>query len=157
MATHSSILAWRILWTEELGRLQSMGLQRVRHDWGTEHTHIFQDKSYSWKWKRWSLSCIRLLATPLTVAYQAPLSMEFSRQNTGVGCHSPLQETFWTQGSNQGLLHCRQILYCLSHLGCPDSSIIDTIKTSNISINKTLTDTIIWRYLMSPNYTPKNG
>ena len=32
VATHSSILAWRILWTEELGRLQSMGLQRVGHD-----------------------------------------------------------------------------------------------------------------------------
>ena len=32
MATHSSILAWRIPWTEEPGRLQSMGLQRVRHD-----------------------------------------------------------------------------------------------------------------------------
>ena len=31
MATHSSILAWEIPWTEELGRLQSMGLQRVRH------------------------------------------------------------------------------------------------------------------------------
>ena len=29
MATHTSILAWRILWTEELGGLQSMGLQRV--------------------------------------------------------------------------------------------------------------------------------
>ena len=32
MATHSSILVCKILWTEELGRLQSMGLQRVRHD-----------------------------------------------------------------------------------------------------------------------------
>ena len=32
MATHSSILAWRILWTEESGGLQSMGWQRVRHD-----------------------------------------------------------------------------------------------------------------------------
>ena len=32
MATHSSILAWRIPWTEEPGGLQSMGLQRVRHD-----------------------------------------------------------------------------------------------------------------------------
>ena len=30
MATHSSILAWRILWTEEPGRLQSMGSQRVK-------------------------------------------------------------------------------------------------------------------------------
>ena len=31
MATHSSILVWEIPWTEEPGRLQSMGLQRVRH------------------------------------------------------------------------------------------------------------------------------
>ena len=35
MATHSSILAWRIPWTEEPGRLQSMGSQRVGHDWVT--------------------------------------------------------------------------------------------------------------------------
>ena len=32
MATHSSILAWKIPWTEEPGRLQPMGLQRVGHD-----------------------------------------------------------------------------------------------------------------------------
>ena len=32
MATHSSILAWRIPWTEELGRLQSMGSKRVGHN-----------------------------------------------------------------------------------------------------------------------------
>ena len=32
MATHSSILAWRIPWTEEPGRIQTLGLQRVRHD-----------------------------------------------------------------------------------------------------------------------------
>ena len=41
MATHSSILAWRIPWTEEAGRLRSMGLQRVGHDWVT-HTHRAQ-------------------------------------------------------------------------------------------------------------------
>ena len=35
MATYSSILAWRIPWIEEPGRLQSMGLLRVRHNWGT--------------------------------------------------------------------------------------------------------------------------
>ena len=35
MATHSSILAWRIPWTEKPGRLQSMGLQKVRHDSAT--------------------------------------------------------------------------------------------------------------------------
>ena len=32
MATHSSILAWKIPWTEEPGRLESMGLQRAGHD-----------------------------------------------------------------------------------------------------------------------------
>ena len=35
MSTHSSTLAWRIPWREEPGRLQSMGLQRVGHDWVT--------------------------------------------------------------------------------------------------------------------------
>ena len=38
-ASHSSILAWRIPWTEEPGSLQSMGFQRVRHDWATFHFH----------------------------------------------------------------------------------------------------------------------
>ena len=33
MATHSSVLAWRIPWTEELSRLQSMGLHSVKHNW----------------------------------------------------------------------------------------------------------------------------
>ena len=35
MAAHPSILAWKIKWTEEPGRLQSMGSQRVGHDWAT--------------------------------------------------------------------------------------------------------------------------
>jgi len=40
MATHSSILAWEVPWTEEPGGLQSMGLQRVGHDLVTEsRTH----------------------------------------------------------------------------------------------------------------------
>ena len=39
MATHSSILAWRIPWTEGPGSLQSKGLKRVRHNWTTEHAH----------------------------------------------------------------------------------------------------------------------
>ena len=38
MATHSSILAWKIPWTEEPDRLRVMGLQRVRHDCATKHS-----------------------------------------------------------------------------------------------------------------------
>ena len=42
MATHSSTLAWRISWTEEPGRLQSMGSQRVRHDFERLHFHALE-------------------------------------------------------------------------------------------------------------------
>ena len=42
VATHSSTFAWRIPWTEEPGRLQFMGSQRVGHDWTTHtHTHTY--------------------------------------------------------------------------------------------------------------------
>ena len=41
MATHLSILAWKIPWMEEPGRLWSMGSQRVRHDWATSLHFIF--------------------------------------------------------------------------------------------------------------------
>ena len=42
MATHSSILAWRIPWTEEPGELQSTGSQRVVHNWSNlAHTHFY--------------------------------------------------------------------------------------------------------------------
>ena len=42
MSIHYSILDWKIPWTEEPGRLQSMGLQRVGHDWVTKHTLTMQ-------------------------------------------------------------------------------------------------------------------
>ena len=48
MATHSSTLAWRIPWTEEPGRLQSTGLQRVGHDWATSLHFMFID-TYCWR------------------------------------------------------------------------------------------------------------
>ena len=41
MATHSSVLAWRIPWIEEPGRLQFMGLQRVGHDWALSLQEIY--------------------------------------------------------------------------------------------------------------------
>ena len=40
MATHCTIPVWKIPWTEELGRLQSIGLQRVRHDWATNSNSL---------------------------------------------------------------------------------------------------------------------
>ena len=54
--------------------------------------------------------------TPWTSACQALLSTEFSGKNTGVGCHSLLQEIFPIWGLNPSLLNCRQILYHLNNM-----------------------------------------
>ena len=48
MATHSSTLAWKISWTEEPGRLQSMGSQRVRHDWATSLSLLHGRRNSPW-------------------------------------------------------------------------------------------------------------
>ena len=45
--------------------------------------------------------------------------LDSAGKHTGVGCHSLLQGIFPTQGLTPGLLHGRQILYCLSHQGSP--------------------------------------
>ena len=50
---YSSILARIIPWTEELGRLQPTGLQRVRHNWVTEHTHTLSPyRNVDFKWSK---------------------------------------------------------------------------------------------------------
>ena len=64
-----------------------------------------------------SCVCVWFFVTPWTIACQAPPSMGSPGKNTRVGCHSLLQGIFPTQGSNPDFLHCRQILYCLSHQG----------------------------------------
>ena len=50
MATHSSTLAWKILWTEEPGRLQPMGSQRVGHNWATSLS-LFTFMHWKRKWQ----------------------------------------------------------------------------------------------------------
>ena len=54
METHSSTLAWKIPWTEEPGGLESMGSQRVRHDWVTSLTLFWSKahKSEHWEWNQ---------------------------------------------------------------------------------------------------------
>ena len=66
MATHPSILAWKIPWTEEPGWLQSMGSQRVRHDLATKatpqgHHSIFHDNVGLHPWKSKGCELIRAL------------------------------------------------------------------------------------------------
>ena len=82
MATHSSILAWRIPWTEEPGGLQSMGSQRVRHDWVTntqKHlTKIGADKYFLNKFQALSQHhtywCHTKKHTPWSLKQKKPLS-----------------------------------------------------------------------------------
>ena len=67
-----------------------------------------------------SLTCVKLLATPWSIAHQAPLSMKFPGKNTGVGCHFLLQGLFLTQG-----VSClgRQILYYWTTWEAPNTII----------------------------------
>ena len=113
MATHSSILAWKIPWTEEAGGLQSMGLQRVRHDRATNtYTYIVATaKSLQ--------SCLSLCDPKDGSPPGSSVHGDSPGKNTRVCCHALLQGIFPTQGSNPGLPHCRQILYLLSHQGSP--------------------------------------
>ena len=72
MATHSSILAWRIPWTEEPGRIQFIGYQRVGHDWVTfSSSHVWMwelDYKENWapkNWCFWTVVLEKTLESPL--------------------------------------------------------------------------------------------
>ena len=108
MATHSSILAWETSWTEKPAATAAKSLQPCLTlcnpingtPPGVSVPGILQARtlelgaisfSNAWKWKVKvkSLSPVRLLATPWTVAYQAPPSMGFSRQEYWSGVPLP--------------------------------------------------------------------
>ena len=59
MDTHSSILAWRIPWTEEPGRLQSMGSLGVGHKWATKRLPIIQQAPVCYCQLLWCSNCLR--------------------------------------------------------------------------------------------------
>ena len=62
---------------------------------------------------------------------QGLCSWDSPAKNTGVGCRSLLQGIFLTQESNRRLLHCGEILYCLSHLGSPAFTLTQTQKQND--------------------------
>ena len=86
-----------------------------------------------------SLSRVWLFATPWTIAHQAPLSMGFSRQEYWSGLPFPSPGIFPTQGSNPGLLHCRQTLYSLSHQGSQAFKVGTSLRWG-LYISKSLTE-----------------
>ena len=115
--SHSSILAWRIPWTEEPGGLQSIGSQRIRHDW-SDWACVQAWEFKPWRWPSSLLtlhlqvigklhlrhnlllllshfSCVQLCETPEMAAHQAPPSLGFSRQEhwSGLPVPSPMHES----------------------------------------------------------------
>ena len=75
MAPHSNTLAWRIPWMEEPDGLQSMGLQRVRHDWATSLIAFIK-------------YCIFYKLTFMAVLHQSSLSAAFVQQHLLTSCLS---------------------------------------------------------------------
>ena len=94
MATHSSVLAWEIPWTEEPGRLQSTGSQRVRHNCATEgaHTHTHTQSSTRpviiWIPSSVTLSQFLLLAQPLGL----PIPVTIPRYQSSISDHTPSEK-----------------------------------------------------------------
>ena len=135
MAPHFSTLAWKIPWTEEPGRLQSMGLRRVGHDnprdggaWWAAVYGVAQ----SGTWLKWlSSSSSSSIAGRFFTNWAATEGLMLCLNEVAQSClilcdpmdcslpgssvhgifHFLLQEIFPTQGSNPGLPYCGQRLY----------------------------------------------
>ena len=88
------------------------------------------------KWK----SVVSDSVTPLTIQ-----SLEFLHQKTGVGSLSLFQGIFPNQGSNPRVLHCRQILYQLSHKGSPHLCLILQNFDSLVLFTRTDLGTAFWK------------
>ena len=102
------------------GYLPDPRIEPVSPSWHADSLPLSHLRSPYMCMSEWvkSLSHVRLSVSPWTVACTRLLCpWDFLGKNTGVGCHFLLQGIFLTQGSNPGLLHCRQTLYHLSHQG----------------------------------------
>ena len=93
-----------------------------------EESRTKSNQKYFWKWKNkaWSFRYVLCLVVQSCPTLCDPMDCsppgssvhgDSPGKNTGVGCHALLQGIFPTQGSNPGHLHCRWILYHLSHQG----------------------------------------
>ena len=101
MATHSSTLAWKIPRTEEPGRLQSLGSQRVRHDW-TNSLSFLKKTSMS--------SCLIHLSN---MCFQCPWTFSYNSHYASIFLITVffirLQEALWGQSCNF-LVHLENLL-----------------------------------------------
>ena len=105
---------------------------------------------------------VRLFVTPWAVARQACLSMKFSKQEYWSGLSFPSPGIFLVQGSNPGVLHCRQILYHLSHQGSPSTSLFWIkrqliSRNSNREMKRVKIKVVPWTPILLPKDTASCG
>ena len=105
MATHSSILVWRVPWTEEPGGLQSVGSQRVWPDWTAEHRHVWDLRSMTRGWTHslcigrrslnhqapWEGTSLFLIFSPLLLRFLLPVFMFLKHSFLRRGTQTTLQ------------------------------------------------------------------
>ena len=103
MATHSSILAWRIPWTEEPGGLQSTGSQRVGHDWATSLTHSLT---------RNKVTVSRIHGSPLQNLFNVHLYLFYL-----VDTFMTLSMSFLWASTHSNFLSLKQFLKLISNVG----------------------------------------
>ena len=101
-----------------------------------------------------------IFVTPWTVAchgYSLLCPWNSPGKNTEIGSHSLFQGIFLTQGLNPGLLHCRQIIYCLNLEGSPPRGLVSEIWLANTEEVHAFHDKNIssW-YLLRTCYVPSN-
>ena len=117
---NSLVVQWLIFQAPNAGGLGSIPSQETR-------SHISQRRSKILHAATKTQLCCCCSAAQLCPTLCDPMDCslpgssvhpwDFPSKSTGVGCHFLLQGIFLTQGSNLGLLHCRQMLYHLSHHG----------------------------------------
>ena len=119
MATHSSILAWELPWTEEAGGLQPMGLPRVWHDWAHTHTHThthrdthFPDAIHQ-KLLGWTAPTSHVNQSPSTTEKREVQNGEWKRR--GVRMRGMVSYEGWGQVAQQVLTPSS--LSCLTVFG----------------------------------------
>ena len=113
MATHSSTLAWNIPWTEEPGTLQSMGSQRVGHDWATSISLSFHMKRFHFistiingknPTQGTSWGYIKILGEKQSFYKPSKMKQNSHKKNLGAFYGSPVAKTLCSQCRGPGLI-----------------------------------------------------